>query len=65
MRPDQPVRLQREVRDSAWRTIARLRAGRNAVLNALIPLRGTMNLRVASGALVSASAAVPRNQSRL
>jgi hypothetical protein len=51
MRSDQPVLLQRQVRGGGWRTIARLRAGRDAVLNALIPLRGAMTLRVASGSL--------------
>jgi hypothetical protein len=64
-RPGQPVLLQREVRGGAWRTIAGLRAARNAVLNTLVRLRGANNLRVVSGALVSASAAVPRNQSPL
>jgi hypothetical protein len=50
-RPAQPVLLQREARDGAWRTIARLRAGRDAVLNVLLPLRGAMTLRVVSGTL--------------
>ncbi len=71
MRPDQSALLQRQGRGGAWRTIARLHAGRDAVLNTLVPLRGTTNLRVVSGAgaclpaSVSASASVPRNQSRL
>ena len=65
MGPDRPVLLQREMRDGAWRTIARLHAGANAVLNTLLRLRGAMNLRVVSGALVSASAPVSRNRSRL
>jgi hypothetical protein len=65
MRPDQPVLLQRRARGGAWRTIAHLRAGRNAVLNTLIPLRGAMTLRVVSGGLIGASAPVPRGRSRL
>jgi hypothetical protein len=65
MRPGQRVLLQRHVRGGGWRTIARLRAGNSAVLNALIPLRGAITLRVASGGLISASAQVPRDQSRL
>ena len=93
-RPGQRVLLQREGPHGAWRTIARLHAGAGAVLNALIPLRGAMTLRLKSGALaetgtdwgdtrcaripksasaagaclpasVSASALVPRDQSRL
>jgi hypothetical protein len=63
--PDRLVLLQREMRGGVWRTIARLRAGANAVLNTLLRLRGAMNLRVVSGALVSAPAPVPRNRSRL
>jgi hypothetical protein len=35
------------------------------VLNALLPLRGATTLRLADGALVSASASVPRSQSHL
>ncbi len=78
MRPAQPVLLQREARGGVWRTIARLRAGRDAVLNVLLPLRGAATLRVVSGALaetgicaagaclpasVSASARVPGSRS--
>jgi hypothetical protein len=63
--PGRPVLLQREMRDGVWRTIAHLRAGANAVLNALLRSRGAMNLRVVSGALVSAPAPVSRNRSRL
>jgi hypothetical protein len=65
MGPDRPVLLQRELRGGTWRTIARLHADRDAVLNTLVPLRGATNLRVVSGALISASAAVPRDRSRL
>jgi hypothetical protein len=65
MRPGQLVLLQRQERGGLWQTIDRLRAGRNAVLNALVPLRGAVTLRVVSGALLSALAQVPRKQSRL
>jgi hypothetical protein len=65
MSPEQPVLLQRETRGGAWRTIARLRAGGNAVLNTLLPLRGAMTLRLAGGALLSAPAPVPRDRSHL
>jgi hypothetical protein len=65
MHPAQAVLLQRQARAGAWRTVARLRAARHSVLNALIPLRGAVTLRVVSGTLRSASAPVPRNQSRL
>ena len=44
----QPVLLQRQARGGVWRTIAHLHAGPNAVLNALIPLRGAMSLRVSA-----------------
>ena len=65
MSPEQQVLLQRETRGGAWRTIARLRAGPNAVLNELLRLRGAMTLRVAGGALLSSPAPVPRDRSRL
>ncbi len=65
MRPGQRVVLQRLMRDGGWRTVIGLRADRGSVLNSLIPLRGTMTLRVASGALISASAPVPHRRSRL
>ncbi len=61
-RPGQRVLLQHQARGGAWRTIARLRAGGDAVLNALIPLRGAMTLRVVSG-MVSASERVSRGPS--
>jgi hypothetical protein len=50
-RPGQPVLLQRRTRGGAWRTAARLRADGYAVLNALVPLRGAVDLRVVSGRL--------------
>jgi hypothetical protein len=62
MRPDQPVRLQRQERRGAWQTIARLHAGGDAVLNVLIPLRGAVTLRVVSG-MASASERVSRGPS--
>jgi hypothetical protein len=65
MRRGKRVLLQRQVRGGGWRTIARLRGGSSGVLNALVPLRGAITLRVASGGLISASAPVPRVQSRL
>jgi hypothetical protein len=54
MRPGQRVVLQRLMRDGGWRTVMGLRADRGSVLNALIPLRGAMTLRVVSGGTVSA-----------
>jgi hypothetical protein len=64
MHRGQRVLLQRHVR-GGWRTIAHLRAGSSGVLNALVPLRGAITLRVASGRLISASELVPRVRSRL
>jgi hypothetical protein len=64
MRPRQPVLLQRRTR-GAWRTIAALHANGQAVLNRLLPLRGPMELRLVSGTLRSASAAVGRTRSHL
>ncbi len=64
MRPDQPVLLQRQVRGRAWRTIASLRADRASVLDALVPLRRALTLRVIAGALLSAPAPVPADRSR-
>jgi hypothetical protein len=55
MGPGQPVVLQRLGRGHRWRTIARLHADRNGVLNALVSLRGVARLRLVSGALISAS----------
>jgi hypothetical protein len=63
-RSGQPVALQRRVR-GAWRTIAALHANGHAVLNVLIALRGAVELRVASGTLLSAGAAVGRDRSQL
>ncbi len=65
MHAGQPVLLQRRARGGAWRTIAHLHAGPNAVLNALIGLRGAMALRAVSGTLLSASAWLPRGRSPL
>jgi hypothetical protein len=65
MRTAQPVLLQRQARGGVWRTVVHLRAGRDSVLNTLIPLRGAAMLRVVSGALRSASASVSRGRSRL
>jgi hypothetical protein len=48
----------------AWRTIARLHAARDAVLNTLVALRGPAELRVVSGPLTSASASVGPGRSR-
>ena len=53
-RPGQTVLLQREGRAAAWRTIARLRADREAVLNAVVRTRGAAVLRLSSGTLRSA-----------
>jgi hypothetical protein len=65
-RPGQEVALQRQTRGSgAWRTVARLRADREDVLNALVPLTGAARLRLQSGSLISAPAAVPVRESRL
>jgi hypothetical protein len=65
MRPGQPVLLQRAERGGEWRTSARLRADSSGVLNASVPLRGAITLRLVGGGLISASAPVPRVQSRL
>ncbi|HEY3828166.1 MAG TPA: hypothetical protein VGL57_03110 [Solirubrobacteraceae bacterium] len=63
MHPRQSVVLQRLVRTRAsptgvWRAIARLRANRMAVLNAVVPMRGAAILRLSSGTLRSASAVI-------
>jgi hypothetical protein len=65
MAPDSAVVLQRAQPGGTWRTVARLRAGRSGVLNALVALRGAMRLRVRAGTLVSAPVSVPRVRSRL
>jgi hypothetical protein len=65
MRPGQAVLLQRQARGSgAWRTVARLRADRNGVLNLLVALTGVARLRLQSGPLISASADVSSRRSR-
>jgi hypothetical protein len=65
MHAGQRVLLQRQSRGGRWRTIAGLHADGHAVLNMLVRLRGAGNLRLVSGTILSASAQVPRNQSRL
>jgi len=66
MRPGQPVLLQRLARArQRWRTIARLHAGRNGVLNVLVSLTGAARLRLQSGVLSSAPSLVPRGRSSL
>lgn len=65
MHPGQPVLLQRQTRGGAWRTVVHLHAGRNAVLNVLVAMRGAAHLRLESGALISAVAEVPAGRSRL
>jgi hypothetical protein len=73
-RPGQPVllqhqgrqsRLRRQGHPSLWRTVARLHAGRNGVLNVLVSLAGGARLRLQSGALGSTPMSVPRDRSRL
>jgi hypothetical protein len=61
-RPGQPVQLQRQARAGMWRTIARLRADRNGVLNDLVALTGSWRLRVRSGFLSSTSSLVPSSR---
>jgi len=63
--PHQPAVLQSRGRGARWRTIARLRADGAGVLNALVALRGAMQLRLQTGALVSAPVAVPATRSRI
>lgn len=65
MHPGQLVLLQRWGRTHVWRTIARLHADRNGVLNILASLTGAARVRLQSGALTSASALVPAGRSRL
>jgi hypothetical protein len=65
MHPWQRVVLQRQTRGGAWRTVARLHAGRSAVLNVLVAMRGTARLHLQSGALSSAVASVSARRSRL
>jgi hypothetical protein len=65
-RPREPVVLQRERgAGGGWRTIARLQAGGDGVLNVLVSLRGAATLRLQSGALISVVASVPARRSRL
>lgn len=66
MRPGQAVALQRQAgAGGAWRTVTRLRADRGGVLNTLVALPGAARLRLQSGSLLSAPAAVPSRRSRL
>lgn len=65
MRPGQSVVLQRSTRTHSWRIIARLRADRDGVLNALVSLAGAARLRLQSGSLTSAPSVVPRDRSSL
>jgi hypothetical protein len=66
MRPREPVVLQRERgAEGGWRAIARLRAGGDGVLNALVLLRGSARLRLQSGGLRSAVSSIPAGRSRL
>jgi len=65
MGPGQAVVLQRQARAGPWRTIARLHADRNGVLNDLISLTGSARLRLENGSLSSAPAVVPSGVSRL
>jgi hypothetical protein len=58
--PRQPALLQRGTAGMRWRTISKLRADSNGVLNALISLRGTARLRLEAGALTSAPQLVSR-----
>ncbi len=55
-RSAQPVQLERHSRSGGWRTIARLRADRYGILNALVPLAGSVSLRLSSAGHLSASA---------
>ncbi|HYB23880.1 MAG TPA: hypothetical protein VED41_08800 [Solirubrobacteraceae bacterium] len=65
MGPREPALLQRQLRDGAWRTVARLRADGAGVLNQLVVLRGGAALRLVSGGLTSGVASVPVGRSRL
>jgi hypothetical protein len=50
---------------ASWRTIARLRADHNGVLNVLVSLTDAARLRLQSGTLISASSAVSSKRSPL
>jgi hypothetical protein len=62
--PFEQVVVQRGVA-GGWETLARLRAGRNGVLNALVDLRGAARLRLQEGSALSAPAGVPASGSGL
>jgi hypothetical protein len=63
--PRQAVVLQRLTRHGVWRTIAKLRANGQAVLNTLVSLRGTAQLRVMGTGGDSATARVSARRSSL
>ncbi len=63
--PRQLVLVQRAIGAHGWRTIARLRADRFAVLNALIPLKGSVRLRLRSGASVSTPSLVGAHRTQV
>ena len=65
MRPLQRVLLQRSLGAGRWQTIAHLRADRFGILNPLLALRDTVQLRLLAGALTSAPVSLPARRSRL
>ncbi len=65
MRARQPALLQRQGHGGRWQTIARLRADRYGVLNALLPLSGAARLRLRAVRLGSASAWISQTQRAL
>ncbi len=58
--PGVPATLQRRTRAGVWRTVMRLRADRQGVLNKLVPITGHATLRLLSGKLSSAAASPAR-----
>jgi hypothetical protein len=63
--PGQPGLLQRRDDAGAWIPVAGLRAGPSGVVNVLLRLRGSMRLRLLSGAEVSPTATVAQRRGRL
>jgi hypothetical protein len=59
MKSRQAALLQRLGRHGEWRSIRRLRADGEGVVNVLVAMRGDARLRVRSGVLLSASARIP------
>jgi len=57
--------LVRRLRSGAWSPLAVLRAGGNGVLNVLLTVRGSQQLRLRSAGLTSATAALSAARSRL